>query len=529
MQFLDDDEHWDVTQHSIAESFNFIANMIDISADEARTDWARKALELCETASGLELSMSEQVELNYFRANAWSSIRAATHQDEVGGWVWHQSELIHEIYWLRAAICHDGFREINTFRQCQILTNTGNLLSYIGRPIEAIEYWHRALSIVPNFAMALGNLGLGLKTYGHYLYDFGHACLIFKSSYSFLISASRDGSIWDSEDHYFIKNMMISTAEEIASNINLELITDIDKQLFSLGRSKGEKSYRNWVLENGLFLSPLNDLGDYSIAAHDIFHLPSMVFAFGESPSLIGLFNQMKQEYISARFFYWQGLGSEEKNYSDRNVLLIDTLDYPLYSVYIEQIKIAFRMAYSIFDKIAFFINYYWQLEVPEKSINFQSIWFETKNKERSLRPCFITSQNLPLRGLFWLSKDFLEEKDLAASKNDNAPPDLASVMEPDAYALRKIRNHIEHKYLKVHDFLWEISSRYQTADDPFKDRMAYSITLEVLESKTHRLLKLARSGLIYLSLAVHREERMRSMNRNDELIAPMYLPPWKM
>jgi hypothetical protein len=101
--------------------------------------------------------------------------------------------------------------------------------------------------------------------------------------------------------------------------------------------------------------------------------------------------------------------------------------------------------------------------------------------------------------------------------------------MEPDAYALRKIRNHIEHKYLKVHDFLWEISSRYQTADDPFKDRMAYSITLEVLESKTHRLLKLARSGLIYLSLAVHREERMRSMNRNDELIAPMYLPPWKM
>lgn len=54
------------------------------------------------------------------------------------------------------------------------------------------------------------------------------------------------------------------------------------------------------------------------------------------------------------------------------------------------------------------------------------------------LRPIFVTSENWPLRGLYWLSKDFFDEA-------------IKETTEPDSGALAEIRNQLEHKYLKVH------------------------------------------------------------------------------
>lgn len=525
MSFNASIEHWDITAHGSAESLMHIADMVDRSSDQSLPELARQALQLCDELQGYDLSHTEWVELCYFRANAWSAIRHANHSSGGNIWAWDQTELIYEIYWLRSAIRHDGFGQIETVRQCQILTNAGNALSHIGRPIEAIEYWQRALMIIPNFAMAHGNLGLGLKTYARYVYDPSHAVIIMKSAHDRLLFACTDEVVWDSYDFQYIKSQMVSETKDIAEHVDMQTAQRIELDGFSLGRSKIERAYRRWALDNDLFLSPLNDLGSYSIAAHDVLLLPDMVVPIDKPPSLIGFFNQMKQEYVSARFLYWQGQSAEKTHYSDRDVNLVNTLDYPLYSVHVEQIKIAFRMAYSIFDKIAFFINEYWTLDIPERSINFQSVWYLKDKKEKRLRPYFIIYENLPLRGLFWISKDFMEQKDSEIDGSESA--DLSKTMEPDADALRAIRNHLEHKYLKVHDSFWAIDGSYEKTDALFKDTLAYSLTRESLEAKTLRLLKLARAGLIYLSLAVHREERLRAKNQ-DGFIMPMHLPEWK-
>jgi len=47
-----------------------------------------------------------------------------------------------------------------------------------------------------------------------------------------------------------------------------------------------------------------------------------------------------------------------------------------------------------------------------------------------------------------------------------------------------------------------------------------------MLEAKTLHILKLVRAALIYLSLAVHREEAIRDAARPEGLVAPM--PLWK-
>lgn len=262
-------EHWDITAHGSAETLMHIANMVDRSSDQHLPELARQALQLCDELNGCSLSDIEQVELCYFRANAWSAIRHANHSSGGDVWAWDQIELIYEIYWLRSAICHDGFGRIEALRQCQLLTNAGNVLNHIGRSIEAIEYWQRALRIIPNFAMARGNLGLGLKNYARLLYDRGHIVVIMKAAHDQLLSVAAGEVIWDSHDYQGIRNLMVSEAKEIAEHVDIQAAQLIELDDFALGRSKVERAYRRWALDNNLFLSPLNDLGSYSIAAQD--------------------------------------------------------------------------------------------------------------------------------------------------------------------------------------------------------------------------------------------------------------------
>jgi hypothetical protein len=119
-------------------------------------------------------------------------------------------------------------------------------------------------------------------------------------------------------------------------------------------------------------------------------------------------------------------------------------------------------------------------------------------------------SENWPLRGLYWLSKDLFE-----AGMRDS--------MEPQARALAELRNHLEHKYVKVHEFSVPASG----SGDPFRDTLAYGLTRSDLEQKTLRLLQLVRSALVYLSLGMHQEERRRAKGHSG-LSAPMPLDVWR-
>jgi LA2681-like HEPN len=68
--------------------------------------------------------------------------------------------------------------------------------------------------------------------------------------------------------------------------------------------------------------------------------------------------------------------------------------------------------------------------------------------------------------------------------------------------------------------------------DKAWIDRLAYSVQRENFEMKTMHVLRMARAGLIYLSLGMHAEERRRDATGPKGLRAPMELPPleerWK-
>jgi hypothetical protein len=223
----------------------------------------------------------------------------------------------------------------------------------------------------------------------------------------------------------------------------------------------------------------------------------------------------MKQEFVSARWLYYEGTHSDDVHHSDRGVLLYNTLDYPIYSLAIEKVKAAFRSAYSLFDKIGLFLDCYMKLGIKPEQITFRKIW---QGKEiagkRTVRSEFERSKNWPLRGLFWLSKDLFEM-------------DFRDVMEPDARALHEMRNRLEHRYLKVHDLLFESLRERDLASGPWNDRLAFSVQRRDFEAKALRLLKLARAALIYVSLGMHAEEKRRRAQEGDKTIMPMHLDTW--
>jgi hypothetical protein len=109
----------------------------------------------------------------------------------------------------------------------------------------------------------------------------------------------------------------------------------VDLDGHSLGETAEERVYRAWCLRERLFINPLNDLGPVAIAAQDVLTLPSLTVT-GSSPGVplvIGFFDQMKQEFVSGRYHYYEALQSEGPHFSDLDVLLYNTLDYPAYSL----------------------------------------------------------------------------------------------------------------------------------------------------------------------------------------------------
>ena len=491
-----------------------VGSLIDASDVLGRPEGAIRALEWAKSLERRELPDAEAALLEYFRANAWSARRNARHRDRAAAWSWEQPELQKEIFHLRRAARHPGFEKLDEHRRCQVLTNLGNGLNTLGRFVEALEYWARALAVDSRFAMAIGNRGYGLVHYARALYDGGHQALFFRFAHADFAAAVGPEAQFESSNHEPIKAQFDARRASLESLLGERLSQRLDLDKYDIGKSEIERAYRDWCLGEDLFLNPLNDLGPHAIAARDVLTLPDFVTEVGEPPVLIGLFNQMKQEFVSARWLLYDGTREGEPHFSDRDVLLYNTLDYPIYSLAIEKVKAAYRAAYSLFDKAGFFLNAYMNIGMQPNEVSFRRVWHgKDATGERIVRTEFDQSENWPLRGLYWLSKDLFEHE-------------FRDAMDPDAQALAEIRNHLEHKYLKVHDPLFRVLER-RGASGPWNDRLAYSVQRPDFEAKTLRLVKLARAALIYVSLGMHIEESRRGRGRDPSLVAHMPLDTW--
>jgi tetratricopeptide (TPR) repeat protein len=497
---------------STDDALQHLAKLTDISFDLHKSEGCRQAIKLLDELQKRPLLVHQYAASHYYAANAWANLRQIERKGTDTSWDWEQDELDKEFIHLRKAVQADSEQQLIAEGACKIFTNLGNVLDHVGRFVEAIEYWERALLRMPTFAMARGNRGFCLTLYARQIYDQGHQIVFFKHAHGELKKAL------EGELHPGAKTQFEKFKIKIESMLPGELLNQDELlRVYPLGLTQHESDYRQWCLEHKLFLNPLNDLGLYSIAAQDVLSTPSIVVGVGDGPYYQGYYNQMKQEFVSARFLYYDGINADESHFSDKDVLLLNTLDYPSYSLAIEKVKAAYRIAYSLFDKIAYFLNHYLRLSIPERSVTFRTFWYESQSKKKGLRTLFHRYPNWPLRGLYWLSKDLYEDK-----------PGFKDAIEPEARELAELRNHLEHKYLKLHDDLWS-GPNDGLPDSGLKDTLAFSVYRKDFEARTLKLLKMARAALIYLSLSVHADEQMRAQKKpSGSITVPMSLDAYE-
>jgi len=496
------------------EAIDALGLLIDYSGDLSKAEGLHHAIRQAQLLLSKNLSKLHKTKIYYFLGNAWTNLRTLKHRKDKLAWEWEQPEVENEILYFRLFNKFVNEKsEIEKPYFWQANTNLGNSLNHVGRFVEAIEYWDKVLQGNPMFRMALANKGYGIKFYAESLYDEGHIGVFLQFVYKLL-----KNGLQTKEIHLSARKQFEQTCIDLEKRVGKKFLEEpFDMDNFSLGKTKGEKYYRKWCLNNRLFINPLNDLGSYNIAAQDVFTCPSIHTSKEETfsyypPSYFGFFNQLKQEYVSARYLFYESTQNEKAHYSDRNVLIYNMLNYSCYSLNTEKLKIAFRMLYSLFDKIAYFINEYLKLNIPETKVTIRTLWYKNQRKTDGLREEFVSFKNWPLRGLFWLTKDLLGNGS-----------DFYEVIEPDAKDLVKIRNYLEHKYITI--TLYPITTEDE-AENKSNDK-TYTVWREDFVLKTFRLMKLVRAAMIYLSLGIHIEERIKSSIQKG-IVGTMVLDTWE-
>lgn len=399
------------------------------------------------------------------------------------------------------------------------LVNYSNILSSIGRIPSAISTINKSAS--KGFGMAIGNLGGYLKHYGDMDYDKGHKYILYQEALKLFKIAIRstDSNVYEEAKQSFRKdiNEILSIFKntkyddiDVSSSL---LFININKINWANSSISETERYSNWKAYNSLTLNTLNDFDKSTDRDNDCLHLPNMVFSNKNSNyEYHGLFNQIKQEYCSSRYLIFDGIYNKTQHFSDKEVFMVDTLDYPVYSLNIEKIKSGYRAIYSIFDRIAFFLNDYLNLGINKSRIDFNRLWPKRVNGETQNKIYSFMENNYLLRGLYWIKKDLYNSTE---SK-------YKGIINPNLNRAYLIRNAMEHKYLKIVDN-W-LTKPEETNDSSFD----MVISQNEFESLAIELLKTVREAIILLMQIVYFEERQKDETGTVPIPLTSYLDDWK-
>lgn len=452
-----------------------------------------------------KLSQEQKAILHYFEAITWGDISredfstAPSDLHIINKDTTQAEYLERQLFLYRKALLYrDILLKFPSVRSAQLLTNFANLYSQTGRSIEALELWEKALQIVPDFTMAKGNLAIELKYLASLFYTnidkyaFTHR--------AFINFRDLKKDIYTTEEAW---EQFLSEKKDL-DPYKLE---DDDGIRWNSPKSRSLKEfeYRAWALRNKLFLNPLNNLEQKPLCAQDPLLLPSIITDIKVGPIFHGMFNELKQQYTSARFILYEGIESNKTHFADKRVTITNTWDYVSSNLNTEKVKLAYRSLFSIFDKVSFFLNNYYSLSIDPSSSKLTE---QVMNKLPKIYDC---NKNHPLSGISWLLKDIYEES-------------YKKYLDNDTKLIREIRNQIEHKYLKVTDY--NITTGKLSKPDSFlADEMAYYVSRSEFNDKALKLLKLSRSLLIYLLLAIKRDQDIKNLRRDSkEIIPPIFI-----
>lgn len=373
-----------------------------------------------------------------------------------------------------------------------ILTNYANLLNgRFGRIIESLHFYNKALSLDPTFAMALANKGYVQSLFAYVIDERAKAVLLHEAYVNITIAIKKGLDLGPKK---YFQSIITDIIEPIYPDVSLNGY-DISCKGKLKNRKTFEDFYRRFCIENDLYLNPLSNSHHCDAALYDPLIIKNMIVNKEEGKKYLrfsSYFNQIKQEYNFARYLAAQSFYKDPSSkFIDDDVVLIDTLEFSAYSIFLEQARASFRISYSILDKIAFIVNDYFNLGLKEREVSFRKL-SNIRNKK-------ILELLFPLRNPY-----------LAAIL------DLANDFENDHFKnIRDLRNTFEHRFKNVHLF-----SFTNNIDPNISSAETDILTTKNFRNLLIELLIIIKSSIFYLALMIDFEERKKISEIDDSKIA---------
>lgn len=374
--------------------------------------------------------------------------------------------------------------------ELQLWTNYGNCLDRLGRSLEALYSYEKAININPFFSMALGNKAKAMMFFADISGDYRTA--IYIESYKLLkLTVKQDnvvqfGGIFAKENF----EREILKIESRVKDKNLLNKNVAHNKYDDSMMSDFEKYYYAFCSNHSLFLNT-HIHADYcsaSIKDPVFIRLITPLEDNKTFPKLAKQINQIKEDFAVARLLLVQSqYKRDDFNRISKRTLYANLSDYSLFNLYIGLLKTAFREAYNILDKIASFINEYYKIGFHSKHLYFDTTVFW--QKEGKIRERFLNSKNISLYALYDIFLDFNN----GYYKN-----------------IKDHRNALTHRKLVIYD---------NHSIPPKQVGDSSIIEYGAFYSETVSLFQLLKAASIYLINCVEIEQRRIEKNQNNKIL----------
>lgn len=361
------------------------------------------------------------------------------------------------------------------------LTDAGNSYDEVGRYLDALEKYDRALNLDPTFAMALGNRGMALfylaplmGSYGIDLLREAADCL--------------DAALDDQEG---LAEHGGNSATDAFRKLRTRIVISPDEsEFFPASPASFEDPYLQWCLGRGLFLHVSPDHIQQDTDILDSISFKTFTHSISDKSlllanSLIDAFSTLKQDYTSARYLLWLATSrespiSEHSRAISKRVSYWETASYARFSARTGLAVQAHRAAVDLMDKIAAFVHLYLGSNQVRGQITFDKLASPSKGRlpaylADALKP---PERNQGLMALLDLQRELREDP-------------------PSPLKQRTIRRHRStHTFLVVH---------HMGAGDsiPMIDRVDWDrLIKESLDQ-----LRFVRGALLYLANMIELHE----------------------
>lgn len=378
----------------------------------------------------------------------------------------------------------------------QVLINYGNCLSQVGRFIDAIEQYEKAISLDPTNGLAAGNLGIELE----------HAMLItgrYRHEYAALASDFLRKALSPKVNLRYSSPQAANDFQAHLKNMETFIKAHKDpiflpKQASAKDDNNNHQDYLQFCINNGLFLNAWAGNKHLTPGITDDISFGSITTSINDMclvPELLRILNEIKESYTTARYLYYMSQNkSEILDNVSQTAIYFDNFDYSINGVYVGLCKTAYSRAFDVLDKVARIVNTYFK--IGKRDDTFWKIFAEKQSQGEAheirfaARQIICDTQNSSMFALSDLCVDYFE----------NARVDLKTIDTR--------RNRITHDYLNIKLFVMKDESKEGV------------ISLDELEGQTKDVLLLAKYAVLYVVSAVNIAERQKG--ESGESVMPM-------